>query len=388
MCPAIPRTDPIPEFPNLQLALNARVRPSPYFESTLEHGVGAVTIYNHMVMPVHYGGVEAGYHDLTEGVTVWDVGGQRQVEITGPDAAAFTQYLVTRDISTIVPGRARYTLVCQDDGGILNDPVLLRLADDHFWLSLADSDILLWAKGVAHGSSFDVELGEPDVSPIQVQGPRSIDLVGTLFGELVDGLKFYQFVETDLEGIPMVVSRTGWSGEHGYEIFLRDGSKGAWLWERLFSDGEPFGAKAGAPNNIRRIEAGLLSYGADMNSSMNPIELGLEKFVDLDGPDDFIGKKALEGIVSEGPARRRIGVILDGEPIDQSPIRWWPVTVDGEESGVVTSATWSPGLERNIAYAILRTDHAVPNITATVHTPVAARQAITTPIPFVGPRYR
>lgn len=205
--------------------VNARVKPSPYFEATLDHGVGAVTVYNHMVMPVFYEGVEEEYAELTTGVTVWDVGGERQVEITGPDAAAFTQYLVTRDVEKIEPGRARYTLVCQDDGGILNDPVLLRLADDHFWLSLADSDVLLWAKGVAHNSELDVRLAEPDVSPMQVQGPLSSGLMKQLFGEAIDDLKFYRFLETELDGVRVVVSRTGWSGERGYEIFLRESTR-------------------------------------------------------------------------------------------------------------------------------------------------------------------
>lgn len=341
-----------------------------------------------MVMPVFYGGVEEGYRDLTEGVTVWDVGGERQVEITGADAARFTQYLVTRDVGGIEIGQARYTLVCQEDGGILNDPVLLRLAEDRFWLSLADSDILLWAKGVAHGSGFDVAIAEPDVSPVQVQGPRSPDLISRLFGESLRDLGFYRFVETDLEGVPLVLSRTGWSGEHGYEIFLRDGERGAWLWRRLFEAGEAYGVKAGAPNNIRRMEAGLLSYGTDMDSTINPLELGLDRFVDLDGEDDFIGKEALRRVRREGPVRARTGLFIDGEPIRQSPIRWWPVTVAGGGDGVVTSATWSPALDKNIAYAIVSADYATPGLAATVHTPDGPRQATTTPIPFVDPRYR
>lgn len=345
-------------------------------------------MYNHMVMPVSYEGVEQDYHDLTGGVTIWDVGGERQVEITGPDAAGFAQYLVTRDVTAIDVGRARYTLICQDDGGVLNDPVLLRLAPDHFWLSLADSDVLLWAKGVAHGAGLEVSLSEPDVSPLQVQGPRSVDLMVRLLGERVDGLKFYQFFEADLDGVPLVVSRTGWSGEHGYEIFLRDGSRGRWLWERLFEVGEALGVKPGAPNNIRRMESGLLSYGTDMDSSMNPLELGLHRFVDLDGPDDFIGKGALTEILAEGPARGRVGLFIGGEPIRQSPIRWWPLMIDGAEVGVVTSATWSPQLQKNIAYAVVATEHAVPGLTVSVSTPGGPVDAITTAIPFLDPRYR
>ena len=209
-----------------------------------------------------------------------------------------------------------------------------------------------------------------------------------LFGQLVDELAFYQFVETDLDGVPLVVSRTGWSGEFGYEIFLRDGSRGTWLWDRLFEAGAPFGVKAGAPNNIRRMEAGLLSYGTDMDSTMNPLELGLGRFVDLDVEDDFIGKGALLDIAESGPARGRIGLFIDGEPIRQSPIRWWTVT-DGEEHvGVVTSATWSPTLEKNIAYSVVSAEYAIPGLHLTVHHPDAPRPASTATIPFVDPSYR
>ncbi len=378
----MPRYRPVP------ISYSARVRPSPYFEATLAAGAGAMTIYNHMLMPMHYGDPEGEYRGLVDGVSVWDVAGERQVEITGPDAAAFTQYLVTRDVTKVRPGRARYTLVCQDDGGILNDPVLLRLADDHFWLSLADSDILLWAKGVAHNSGHDVSIREPDVSPLQIQGPKSPDMLRPLFGDVVDSLKFYRFVETDLDGVPVVLSRTGWSGEHGYEVFLRDGSRGAWLWERLFEAGALYGVIPGAPNQIRRVEAGLLSYGTDMDASTNPLELGLEKFVDLDGPDDFIGKAALQRVAADGPARQRIGLFVDGAPIRQPPIRWWPVSAGGQDVGVVTSATWSPGLERNLAYAVVRAQHAVVDREMLVHTPDGDRPATTTAIPFEAPRYR
>lgn len=377
------------EFPPIPLFYNARLRPSPFFEATVKAGVTSVSVYNRMMLPITYaGGMERGYRDVTEGVSVWDVGAERQVEITGPDAAAFTQYLVTRDVSRIKPGRARYTLVCQPDGGILNDPVLLRLADDHFWLSLADSDIHMWAKGVAVNAGLDVTIDEPDVSPIQIQGPKSPQVMRALFGDWLDELGFYQFRDTDLDGVPMVVARTGWSGEVGYEIFLRDGTAGDWLWDRLFEAGGPHGIAPGAPNNIRRMEAGFQSWGTDMDWRMNPYEMNLGKFVDLDTSDDFIGKEALTRIHAEGPTRRQIGLFVDGEPIAQMPIRWWPVTRDGLEIGFVTSATWTPGMERNIAYAIVGVEHAEENVQVDVHRPGDTRSAVTTSIPFVDPRYR
>jgi glycine cleavage system aminomethyltransferase T len=364
-----------------------RTRPSPYFESTLRHGVGAFSVYNHMMMPDYIEGVEEDYWNLVEGVSIWDVGCERQVEITGPDAAGFTQYLVTRDVAGIEPGRARYALVCQDDGGLLNDPVLLRLDENHFWLSLADSDILLWARGVAHGSHFDVTLREPDVSPLQVQGPRSMELVRRVFGEWVEGLAFYRFADVALEGVPIVVARTGWSGEVGFELFLRDGSRGRWLWDRLFDVGETLGVRAGAPNNIRRIEAGFLSYGTDMDASMNPWEVGLERFVDLDVEDDFIGRVALTRIAAEGPRRRRLGLVISGDPLRQGPIRWWPVRHRGRDAGFVTSAVWSPRLEQNIGFALVASDIAEQSEFDVV-LPDGERRARRADIPFVAPRYR
>ena len=376
------------DYPKIPIAFGARVRPSPYFESTLEHGVSAFSVYNRMLIPTSFKDTEEAYWDLVKRVTVWDVGCERQVEITGPDAASFTQYLVTRDVNRIRPGEARYTLVCQDDGGILNDPIMVRLAENHFWLSLADSDILLWAKGVAHNSGFDVGIVEPDVSPIQVQGPYSPDLMRLLIGDAVDSIGFYEFVDMALDGVPMVVARTGWSGEVGYEIFLRDGSKGGWLWDRLFEVGEEFGVMPGAPNNIRRMEAGFLSWGNDMDWNTNPYEMGLGKFVNLDSPDDFVGKPSLQEIANAGPSRKLTGLFVDGEPMRQGPLRRWPVAADGRDVGFVTSAIWTPGMKQNIAYAILDIGHSIEGIEVVVTMPGGDRAAITTAIPFVNPRYR
>lgn len=381
----IPRPDGT--YPLVPFAWNARIRPSPFFERMLAAGPTAVTSYNHMVLPVSYGTAEEDYRHLTEGVTVWDVGAERQVEITGPDAAAFVQYLVTRDVSRVEPGMARYALLCQDDGGILNDPVLLRLAADHFWLSLADADMLFWARGVAHGGPWDVSIVEPDVSPLQIQGPKAPDLARAVFGDWVDGLGFFRFSETELDGVPLVVARTGWSGERGFEVFLRDGSAGHWLWDRIFEVGEPLGVVPAAPNGIRRIEVGLLSHRADMDDSMNPFELGLGRLVEFDSPDDFIGKVALGEIARAGPTRHRLGVLIGGDPISQGPIRWWPVTGADDIAGFVTSAVWSPTVGSNIGFALLPVSVGEGE-SMMVETPNGPRPATTTGLPFVGPRYR
>ncbi len=369
-----------------QIAMgSARVRPSPFFEATRRYGARSFTVYNHMYLPVTYESQEAEYEHLVRGVTVWDVSCQRQVEITGPDAARFTQYLVTRDVDLCDVGRARYTMVCDPEGGVLNDPVLLRLAPDHFWLSLADRDILLWARGVAHGADYEVSIREPDVSPLQVQGPKSTDLMRSVFGELVDHIGFYRFVQTELEGVPLVVSRTGWSGELGYEVFLRDGSKGDWLWERLFEAGRPLGVVPAAPNGIRRIEGGLLSYLGDMDESVNPYELGLGWLVDLDTDADFIGKAALARIAREGARRQMVGLRLDGPPRREGNIRHWPVTVDGQEAGTMTAIVWSPRLGTNLALALMAIDQAAPDTRVTVHGPDGDRSAIVSALPFLEP---
>lgn len=364
----------------LPLTRSPRLRRSPFYEKTIEAGASSFTVYNHMMMPTGYEGSEAEYEALTTGVTIWDVAGERQVEVEGRDAAALVQYLCTRDVARIQVGQARYTFICNADGGILNDPVLLRLAHDRFWISLADRDILLWAQGVALAGGFDVAVREPDVSPLQVQGPRSIHLIRDVFGDVVADLPYYRFVETDLDGVPLVVSRTGWSGEYGYEVFLRDSSKGGWLWELLFAAGEAYGVKPASPNQIRRIEGGMLSYGTDMDDSVNPLELGFDRMVAFDSDDDFIGKSALARIAERGVSRRMIGIrILARLPGNQTHL---PVSVDGEAIGHVTSLTWSPSFGQTLALALLDVDRAVPGDTVTVQTADGPHQGTISPIPF------
>ena len=362
-----------------------RVRTSPFFEATLRYGAKAFTIYNHAYMPVFYESPEADYEKLVTDVTIWDVGCQRQVEITGSDAAAFTQYLVTRDIERCAVGQAKYTLVCDDEGGILNDPVMLRLAENHFWLSLADRDILLWARGVVRGTGFDVAITEPDVSPLQVQGPKAHKLMTNLLGPVVDSIRFFWFIETELDGVPIVVSRTGWSGEHGYEIFLRDGSKGDWLWKRLFAAGADLGVAPAAPSNIRRIEAGLLSYLGDMDETVNPYEAGLGWVVDLDKNIDFVGKTALARLKAAGAARKLVGLVVGGTPRTHGNVRHWPVTIDGERIGAMTAIAYSPRLESNVAFGLIDARHAVDGTCLNVETPTGIEVATLTKLPFVSP---
>ncbi|MFL5796435.1 MAG: glycine cleavage T C-terminal barrel domain-containing protein [Actinomycetota bacterium] len=364
-------------------------RRSPYFDATLRYGCTAFDIYNHTYLPAYYDDPVTEYWHLLQKVTIWDVGVERQVEITGPDALDFTNMLTCRDLTTCVVGQCKYAPIIDERGGIVNDPVLLRLAADHFWLSIADSDVLLWAKGVAHGSDMDVEIREPDVWPIQIQGPQSRDVMQALFGDQVTGLRYYFCTETELDGMPVVVSRTGWTGEVGFEIYLRDSSRGDELWERVMDAGRPHEIRPIAPCEARRIEAGIFNYGSDFTLENNPLEVtGMEHLVDLDQKADFIGKGALRRISDEGVRRKLVGVELSGGPLEWELTHPWPVTEDGRAVGRVTDAIFSPRLERNIGYAWVPIERAEPGAVLRVETPDGEGTATVTRMPFIDPQKR
>ena len=330
-----------------------QIRKSPYFESTVKWGATGFSVYNHMYIPRDFGDPEKNFWNLIQTAILCDVAVERQVEITGPDAFKFIQLLTPRDLSNLSIGQCKYVLITNDKGGILNDPVLLRLAENHFWLSLGDSDILLWAQGVAVNSGLDVKITEPDVSPLQLQGPNSAKIMIKLFGDVIKDLKYYWFKELDLDGIPLVVSRTGWSSEFGYELFLRDGSKGNELWEKIMSAGKEFGIQPGHTSSIRRIEGAMLSYHADADIHTNPFELGLDRLVNLDSNIDFIGKKALKKIKDQGIKRLQIGLEIKCDPLKGPNTIFWPIINNGKKIGKITSAVYSPRLKKNIALAIV-----------------------------------
>jgi aminomethyltransferase len=369
-----------------QIQCGARLRRTAYFEATQRYGAKAYTVYNHMFFPVRYDELVAEYWHLLNHVTVWDVSVERQVEITGPDAAAFTNLLTPRDLDKCAVGQGKYVVITAEDGGIINDPVLMRLGKNHFWLALADSDVLLWAKGVAYRSGMNVTLCEPDVSPIQIQGPKSKEVVKTLFGDQVVGLKYYYFIETKLDGIPVVVTRTGWTAEVGYEIYLRDGSRGVDLWERVMAAGKPHNIKPTGPSDIRRVEAGILNWGADMHLDTNPYEVDLDRLVDDGKKADYIGKKALADIKAKGPKRKLVGMEIAGDPIEFNMTKW-PVSKDGKRIGQATSALYSPRLKKNIGYAMVPIEHAALGTVLQVDVPgVGQRSATVVTRPFIDPK--
>jgi aminomethyltransferase len=282
---------------------------------------------------------------------------ERQVEITGPDAYKFTQLLTPRDLSKLSIGQCKYVLITNNDGGILNDPILLRLDENHFWLSLADSDVLLWAQGVAVNSGLNVKVSEPDVSPLQLQGPTSGEIVIKLFGEDIKDLKYYWLRELELDGIPLIVSRTGWSSELGYEIYLRDGSKGNILYEKIMEAGKEHGLQPGHTSSIRRIEGGMLSYHADADINTNPFELGLDRLINLDSEINFIGKDALKKIKQDGVKRKQVGLELDCESLKKPNTTFWSIYKNGKNVGKITSAVYSPRLKKYIALAMIGVNH-------------------------------
>ena len=369
-----------------EFSFGTQVRKSPYFDATVRWGAKGFSVYNHMYIPRDFGDPVQNFWNLVNDAILCDVAVERQVEITGPDAAQFVQLLTPRNLSECAVGQCKYVLITDENGGVLNDPVLLRLAENHFWLSLADSDILMWAKGVAVNSGLDVNLGEPDVSPLQLQGPRSGDIAKAIFGERIDGLKYYWLEEFELNGIPLIISRTGWSSELGYEIYLRDGSRGNELWNHIMEIGKPMGLVPGHTSTIRRIEGGMLSYQADMDYTVNPFELGLGRLVDLEMDADFIGKEALKKIKSDGIKRSQVGIEISCTPLKHPNTSYWPIMVGSEEVGYITSAVYSPRLDKNIALAMMDVNHSAIDTGAETTTPEGNFPIKVVQKPFYDPK--
>src|SRR3954467_8994322 len=362
-------------------------RRSPFFEKTLEAGWSAYALSNPMSLPGYYGDPIEEYWALLEGVTVWDVSVERIVEITGPDATAFTNLLTCRDLTKCAVGQGKYMLVTAEDGGIVNDPVLLRIEEDRWWMALADSDAGLWARGVATHARMNVTVREPEVYPVQVQGPKSKDVMRTVFGPAIDDIKYYWTLTTEVDGIPVVISRTGWTGEVGYEIYLRDGSRGGDLWDRIMEAGRPHDIRPIAPCEARRIEAGIFNYGSDMTIDNNPFEVsGLERLVEAQDAD-YIGKAAPERVRGEGVSRKLVGIDVAGAPLPFELSEKRPALHDGRAVGTVTDLIWSPRLEKNIGYVWMPIDLAGAGTELEIVGPDGSHAAgRTAALPFIDPK--
>ena len=372
---------------SVQLSLGARVRKSPFFEASVESGLAAASVYNHMYMPTSYGDPDAEYNRLINGVAVWDVAVERQVAVKGPDAIKLAKYLTPRNLDGLVTGQGKYVPICKHDGSIINDPVLLKVADDEVWFSIADSDLHLWVSAIAGSLGMDVEVFEPDVSPLAVQGPKATAVISNLFGEWVKELKYFGFREANLDGIPLIVSKSGWSKQGGYELYLRDGTRGYDLWKRVFEAGKDHDIGPGTPNYIERLESGLISFGADTDAKTNPFELGMDRLIDLDKDFNFIGKTALETISKNGVSQKHIGIEIFCDPMNGPNTKFWNILNNEEKViGKVTSAVYSPRLKKNIALAMVLTEYSLIGTEIIIDQGSTKSNAIVVDKPFYDPK--
>lgn len=339
------------------LSPSRRLRRTPFSEGVEAAGVKAYTVYNHMLLPTVFASVEEDYHHLKAAVQVWDVACERQVEIRGPDAGRLVQMLTPRDLRGMLPGQCYYVPIVDETGGMLNDPVAVKLAEDRWWISIADSDLLYWVKGLAYGYRLDVLVDEPDVSPLAVQGPQADALMARVFGDAVTRLRFFRFGHFDFQGRDMVIARSGYSKQGGFEIYVEGGDIGMPLWNALMEAGRDLDVRAGCPNLIERVESGLLSYGNDMTDDNTPHECGLGRFCNTQSAIGCIGRDALLRVAQEGPVRQIRAIEIDGPRVGICD-RHWPVTDSvGRVVGRVSSAAWSPDFNTNVAIGMVRMTH-------------------------------
>ncbi|HZD18357.1 MAG TPA: glycine cleavage T C-terminal barrel domain-containing protein [Actinomycetota bacterium] len=361
-------------------------RRSPFFEATRRAGCTAYDVYNHMLLPAYFDDPVTEYWALLNDVTVWDVAVERTVEIGGKDADRFVDMLTCRDLTRCAVGQGKYMIVTAPDGGILNDPVLLHVGENRWWMQLADSDAGLYALGVASRSNLDVEIGYPHAYPMQVQGAKAAKTVEKLVGPAIYDLKYYWCDRFDIGGVPVLISRTGWTAVQGFEINLLDPDRGDELWDAVLAAGEEFGIRATAPIEARRIEAGIMNYNSDMTHEDTPLHImGLERLVE-EQPQDYIGKAALESLKATGVDRKLVGVEWTGGELPAELTWFWPVVRDGEPIGKVTDAVWSPRLERNIGYAWVPIELSAPGNRLDVESEHGQLTVTNAAIPFVDPR--
>ncbi|MEM1039246.1 MAG: dimethylsulfoniopropionate demethylase [Pseudomonadota bacterium] len=358
-----------------QLSPSRRLRRTPFSEGVEAFGVKAYTVYNHMLLPTVFRSTQEDYHHLKAAVQVWDVSVERQVEVRGPDAGRLIQLLTPRDLRAMLPGQCYYMPIVDETGGMLNDPVVVKLAEDRWWISIADSDLLYWIKGLAYGYRLDVLVDEPDVSPLAVQGPKSDDLMARVFGDRVRDIRFFKFMQLEFQGRYLVVARSGYSKQGGFEIYVEGADIAMPLWNALIEAGKDLDVYAGCPNGIERIESGLLSYGNDMTDDNTPHECGLGKFCNTTTAIGCIGRDALLRVAKEGPVKQIRAVSIQGDAVPVCD-RFWPVIAKNKQVGVVSSAAWSPDFSTNVAVGMIRVTHWEEGTKVSVETPDGPRQAI------------
>ena len=367
----------------LLIGIGARIRKSPYFDSTIKYGATGFTIYNKMYLPTSFAGPEKEYESLVNDVTFGDFAAERQIEVSGPDAYKFIRYINPRNLEKCAIGDCKYIVLTDKNGGIINDACLLRLQEDKFWISPGDGDVLLWLEGIAINSGMDIEIHEPDVSPLQISGPKAGKLIQKLFSGEHDDLGYYKARETSLNDIPMVIGRTGWSGELSYELYLQNRKLGNKLFEIVHEAAKEFNASVIAPNTIRTIEGGLLSYQSYFGREHNPYTIGLDRLVDIDQDIDFIGKEALKKIKEDGISEKLIGVEIDGDPIQKVPENFWPVfDVNSNKIGRLSRCFYSPRLKKNIGLAIIDIKFSEPGTPLVIESPKAHLNAQVHELPW------
>ena len=341
---------------NFSIAKSRRIRSTPYTSRIEKQGVTAYTSYNHMLLPAAFGSLEDSYHHLKQHVQVWDVAGERQVEISGKDSAELVQLMTCRDLSKSKDGRCYYCPIIDNQAGLINDPVVLRHNQKKWWISIADSDVILFAKGLAIGHKFEVKIIEPNVDIMAVQGPKSFKLMEKIFGEKITKLKFFGFDYFDFKGTKHLIAQSGWSKQGGYEIYVENTKSGLELYDYLFEIGKEFNVKPGCPNLIERIESALLSYGNDMDINDNPFECGFDKFINLDSDITFLGKEKLKKIKSEGISKKLMGVQIDTKEISLSE----SLDIKNEKNakiGELRSACYSPQFKKVIGIAMINSPY-------------------------------
>lgn len=349
-----------------------RLRRTPFSEGVEAQGVKAYTVYNRMLLPTVFDSPEADYHHLKKHVQVWDVACERQVELIGPDAGKLMQLLTPRDLGKMGEDQCYYVPVVDENGGMLNDPIAVKISDDRWWVSIADSDLLFWVKGLASGLRLNVTVHEPDVSPLGIQGPRSDDLLARVFGDEIRAIRFFRYGWFDFQGRKLAIARSGYSKQGGFEIYVDGSDIGMDLWNALFDAGQDLDVRAGCPNLMERIEGGLLSYGNDMTDQNNPFECGLGKFCAVDRVSDFIGRDALAKVAQDGPSQQIRPIAIHGEAVPACD-RPWPITIDSKRVGQVTSAAWSPDFQTNVSIGMVDKSHWTAGTKLTIETPDGPR---------------